>query len=568
MKLPSFYSKKLIFLIIFIVIIFSIIATTVIINTRTDTDSRSDASTEQTSHARKLKVRVQPEIVRQGEGYTLHIEEPQNYSGVLDVKLNRCEYLNSGDCNITEGKWFNAVEGKVQVAGELLKDVNLGTYEAVFRPIGSDWEWSNPITVTMPPYDMTNFWMNKPGNYWIYETTNYLEDGKKALAKVEIEAPEEVCGTLTTPWRYTKEHRAAYWGPGGDYVMRWFVVPFEKRGNWKHEYLWAKGYKTYHSNGFADLNAFNKPAAPDPGPRGNIAASNILFTSKVSDQYPVYLLSPRQLDTRWEKTNTWEDEDLYVHTNEEDFCKEHTIPNVPHDRVWPHAWHVDYSVLDVDTPAYSGSAIRIRFMEGALREDYYLAENTGVVQIDITQIKEEAGKGKPVHWGNCDASIDPNCQSERINESDLTSRTVLQKAYLGEKLKATAVSEVKAGQAYTTKLSYMSTVTGEETPYSGYTTVQVEPLKEQGKPTDSIEYFLKDQYVDNGLLDLPATKVKGRYRISYKRWIPNIKQLPHEAYLAQSGLRGDYTDDGQTRNTITLQQPEKGYGDPFIIEVK
>ncbi|MFW5719406.1 MAG: hypothetical protein ACOCXT_00035 [Candidatus Dojkabacteria bacterium] len=225
MQLPHLPTRKYLIPIIFVILLFSIIVTTVIINTQTDTDSRSSASTDgNASKGKMLKVRVDPGTVNQGESYTLFIDEPESYSGELDVKLNLCEYLESTSetCRTTEGKWMNAVQGKVVVDGNLLKDVQLGSYEAVFRPSGSDWEWSNPITVNIDPYDMSKYWMNEPGNYWLYDSTDYYKWEKKitirtpanksVTAKIEIEAPEKICDVTSTPWRFTKSGHAGYWG--------------------------------------------------------------------------------------------------------------------------------------------------------------------------------------------------------------------------------------------------------------------------------------------------------------------------------------------------------------------
>ncbi len=67
-------------------------------------------------------------------------------------------------------------------------------------------------------------------------------------AKIEIEAPEKICGVISTSWRFTKSAPYGYWGYE-EHVMKWFVVPFERQANWEYDYLLARGFKTYVSTG-------------------------------------------------------------------------------------------------------------------------------------------------------------------------------------------------------------------------------------------------------------------------------------------------------------------------------
>ncbi|MFW5719405.1 MAG: hypothetical protein ACOCXT_00030 [Candidatus Dojkabacteria bacterium] len=272
-----------------------------------------------------------------------------------------------------------------------------------------------------------------------------------------------------------------------------------KKHNWKYSYLWARGFKTYKSKGFANLDTFNKPV--DPG---------LYFGSYENQLYPPYLLSPSELDIRWEKTNTWDKEFLFAPETHDEFCNTKAS-----GKTNDHAWHIDYDVLEVETPAYTGPAIRVRFMEAWLREDWYLAEGIGVVRIEAVNINRKAWpKEGNIEWTTCDATKDKNCRSERIIEPD--NVTVLKEAYLGEKLLVNTTNMVKPGEKYDITLTYKSSVTGKETPYRGFVEAKVEVLDESDGVKDTIVFFLKDQYIDNGKLNLPAGS-KGKYRIAYRR---------------------------------------------------
>ena len=71
--------------------------------------------------------------------------------------------------------------------------------------------------------DYTQYWPTIPGTTWRMHTHNYLTGGE-ADVTVTIEAPTTFGGYPVTPWRFRKTSPDAYWGPGGNYDLRWMVV--------------------------------------------------------------------------------------------------------------------------------------------------------------------------------------------------------------------------------------------------------------------------------------------------------------------------------------------------------
>ncbi|MDD3662131.1 MAG: hypothetical protein PHG63_03640 [Candidatus Dojkabacteria bacterium] len=473
----------------------------------------------------RLTVTLIPETIRQGESYQLEVKNPDgsNYTGYLDFSLRLCDYYNPQNCSDHAGRWSDhyVQDGSVTVTTD--KTFGLNYYYVRFRPSRSNVDWSNEVLSKVVPYQMDTFWNLKSGNYWMFEGTNnclynsdfttcsYFPSPRTFTSKVEIETPENVCGTNTLPWRLTKSEEYGYWAPNNENIHhRWFLVPFEKQSNWETEFLWSKGYKVYtrdSANPFSSLVQFSEPSMQ----------YGVHMTTKEQYRalYPPYILSPKQLNLGWSFKGSREQSmfEYFVHPFSEDFCKEYAMPEKCKenqcDRVWgSNSWSVDYARVNVETPVYKGPAIRIRFFEVNLREDWYLAEGIGLVKIAAKYFP------KNVVFSIDDCSKlnppDPDCTGHEIAHPSVELK--LKEAYLGEKLDVSiSPTVVQKGGTYTTTVRYRSTPLMRTFNYRGFLKVKI---------NNSAEYFLNNAYIENGSHIFVSTPVPGLYNMQFRRWIP------------------------------------------------
>jgi hypothetical protein len=248
-------------------------------------------------------------------------------------------------------------------------------------------------------YDMKKYWNMSPGYSWNYEGTSTNLGGINTFnTRLALEEKVRICGQHTVlPLRFTKSNPYGYWwaatpGDPGLSNLRFMLTYFESGEPWS-------------KNGFGSLyhRVYNFPSS---------STSPIAELGTISTDHKVNL---KMFDGQHYAFNYFAPylyaPNLFVPANY-DFERIDTAPNYNSEGICTmgynpafhiHYWHIAYFPDTVDTPAYKGPALRVAQIEAGLingakkpeetpnghkgfswitREDWYLVENIGIVQID------------------------------------------------------------------------------------------------------------------------------------------------------------------------------------------
>ena len=247
-------------------------------------------------------------------------------------------------------------------------------------------------------YDLKKYWNMSPGYSWNYEgENNYSGAIEKFNTRFSIEEKVNACGHTALPWRFTKNNIYGYWMPNtpqanvlGDVNLRFLLTYFQGGELWSQNSIGALYSKAYHFPS-SSTNPISEIGSIYPG--YNVNFRTLDTQSYAYNYFAPYLYAPNLFvpaNYDFERT------DMIYGSANQDMCV--TVYNPNHN----HYWHIAYIPDSVDTPAYKGPALRVWQVEAGLsrsadgkwstkpeegfnwitREDWYLAENIGIVQVD------------------------------------------------------------------------------------------------------------------------------------------------------------------------------------------
>ena len=369
--------------------------------------------------------------------------------------------------------------------------------------------------------DMTQYWNFEPGNYWEFSDPDDFYS-----VRIDIEAKQTLCeGTpneiVAVPFRVTQTPGVpASWSGGDDF--RWYVSKdFDQKPGWPTNLRWARATifspRSAEPNPFADLEHF------DPNSR------IILFLSPDEDSFPPYFTTPRYLDIDDQINHPGFHElgfeyAAYPQRSEFDCDRSYEIPE--------DGWKVAYKMVNVETPTYMGSALRIRFWEYVIPDGYDVDDDPGDALLDATSINFDEWylannigivkiNNKIKRGQRC--GDDPDCRDETETMQDpMVTMNLVNYYHVGEPFNVSVSPVVvQPGGIYTVSLG--------ET-YNGYVEVMGEHESLNGRVTSierhrwgssAGEQMIGDFWFDNGdfSIALPGDATPGTYRFQLRPFI-------------------------------------------------
>ncbi|MBP7876266.1 hypothetical protein KA012_04705, partial [Candidatus Woesebacteria bacterium] len=242
-------------------------------------------------------------------------------------------------------------------------------------------------------HDLKKYWNMSSGYSWNYDGTNdYSGISQKYKSRFSIEEKVQACGHVTLPWRFTKSNAFGYWMPQTPSVnvdgmenLRFLLTYFQEGESWSSNSMGALYSRTYHLPS-EKLNPIAEIGLIYPSFNVNFKTPDSLSYSY--NYFAPYLYAPSQFIT---DNYDFERVDAF-YSSKKSLCSEEYTPSTHN-----HYWKISYIPDVVDTPAYKGPALRLMQVEGSLppgsknpsegfgwltREDWYLAEGVGIVQVD------------------------------------------------------------------------------------------------------------------------------------------------------------------------------------------
>jgi hypothetical protein len=482
-----------------------------------------------------LIARVSPSTLTQDKAYTLYVNNTDGtpYSGYLDVSMlqvngsystpslwtdaNRIPIsIVNGSTVIDLLKWRNPTTGKF---------MNLGSYTAKFKPQNSaDSNFSNPITVNIVPYDLTNympFW--PPGSYISYKKIpGTLPSNTIFRFDIEKNITSLCDGSILPVFRMSQTNL----GQTGSRFMSGYTFRFALK--WTNGNLQGAGIMFYS----APDNQKN-----DVLPLGDTGDFRRFtrYSPTGWNNLPSFYMLPGSLNLDFYADGPFQ-------ASADNSCSGFSIP---------YYWAVDYRILTAEDlnlgigpGALKAGDLQVRFFEHQFpagkpnnREDWFFRQGFGVVQIEKSIVFSEACiAGQHTNyscWNDPNLAKDAvcNCWSRRINKDNLSDGFMLDYSkpnfYTPTKLDVTIKESgsksytVKRGRYYTIKIT---------NGYSGY-------LAEIGKPdiiwktyTCNEPYGIsgctgnlvtQNVWVENGELKIyiPPTLNPGVYKGQFRSWI-------------------------------------------------
>ncbi|OGD08650.1 hypothetical protein A2397_04910 [Candidatus Amesbacteria bacterium RIFOXYB1_FULL_44_23] len=239
--------------------------------------------------------------------------------------------------------------------------------------------------------DLKSYWNLNPGNSWTYIGYNtFTSTTANFNSRLSIEEKVNACGYTLTPLRFTKDSVYGYWNnknttDPGTANLRFLVSYFEPNTAWSENTFGALYSKVY------SFPANSTLPISELGPINPTHNVN----NRMYDTFPFsyfyyapYLYAERYIQPNW---NLERVDRLYsTKTGADPICP----GNYNQATDYPRYWNIRYIEDNVDTPAYSGPVLRLRQIEGKyplntgwyIREDWYLAPNIGIVQMDIKNL--------------------------------------------------------------------------------------------------------------------------------------------------------------------------------------
>jgi hypothetical protein len=391
---------------------------------------------------RSIYIRVNKSYVRAGDSYEAYVFEDYNrfigFSGNLEV----CNNYNPSTrtCNSAPTPWRDFSGNLVNVTGGKAV-INIPqtattpfTARVRFRPLGSNWGWSNEIVMAVNTTNglldvSTYFIMNRYPIEFNGENRAFTDQNGNTIRTpfktvIGFMNPSLACdGTARNVMYFIKDKTKGYWDPEtpwfndlfriskpdyARYNLLWYVKSFQKLSGWQDEFLTAEGHRTYYTE--------EGPLTYDNNFKR--FSRQYRYTS-ANPAIPAYFLSARYVGNGWGLSNN---KARFVVTTDPNtsLC---TMTNFGGDGFW--AVHADKTSLS----GYP-DVLRLKYYEGdngfatdstkyVLREDWYFAKNVGLVKIDVKNFC-------PTTWGTyarckpCRLDPSGDCFAEYISDPTVT----------------------------------------------------------------------------------------------------------------------------------------------------
>lgn len=376
--------------------------------------------------------------------------------------------------------------------------------------------------------DTKDYFKLDTGNYWEYEGINYTypigDPMRTFTSRIEVEQPTIMCNHKAVGMRFLKDKASGYWGekfsyfdPGrwaGALALRSSMFYFYDDSRWNSGFTGSPWFTTYNllpsQNQFKGLGAINQVTGYET------SGSEHFY-------YAPYLYAPRFLPldpTTWK----FKREDITYDFNpniDSDACKYETSNQYKNDyNTRGHGWETKYGWEDVQTPVYSGKALRIIFLEYGdpnsgflLREDWLFAKNMGLIMIRVKDIyqksKHDTNGTNMISRNNCGSQC-----SDNTSMVDPMLEMKLAKAYLGSPLIISSANLIQPGGNWLLDFSNN---------YTGYLDYSMTGTKSNGAPFSASDFWT-GVWVEDGKVTVPvaADAMQGTYTYKFRRHLPDL----------------------------------------------
>ncbi len=300
-----------------------------------------------------------------------------------------------------------------------------------------------------PKINMAEYWNLKPGNSYLFEGINQYapSDNRRFLTKIAYEEKSRLCGHEVIAFRFTKNSLYGYWQPKdyhqkpGNLNLRFLVSAFAQNERWKNNQIGALHHITYRLDNFSQpdsLGRLGKFIYNSDGSWGMIRhyTADPLYNFE-NFYYAPYFGASNNIYSGWELNRF--DRIYYGErfSSTTSSCSQEYLPNIAQSHlITKQRWTVEPRV---ETPAYTGPAIRIRQLEIGLtgwahREDWWFAKNIGLVRIDKITFTEYLPDGTMTN--RCSPNK-PNYDFRCTNPDVMTNPPIIMKLknyYVGDPL--------------------------------------------------------------------------------------------------------------------------------------
>ena len=391
-------------------------------------------------------------------------------------------------------------------------------------------------------YDMKEYFSLNPGSYWIYDGEDYrTENVIRFKTRVAAEEKVDVCGSDLIPLRFTKTRKEGYILPDFDVNYRIFISYFQTGERWSADTvgkLMSKHYSMDSRNYDGRLGPLGTEFFQgDPRFTGNRHVANDPLRFFENVYYAPHFYFNRYANAGWYIKKY----DKLYHTDKDKLhqCNWRygtssdplgdKVDNFFAERYMENGVYADY----VQTPAYTGTAVRVRFFEVGLplgprwitREDWYFASGKGRVQIDSKQLTGLCYDNN----GNRLPDPDPDC----FNMTKMTSphrQLKLANYYLGGRLTTDVQPKTIVGLG-----KWTLTATSPTGPYTGYLEAKTCISETSCTPGAPLKWWAGGDdhvWMENGKVEIDLNLLPVQYRQSGLRHVyfrPWVERSPSDA---------------------------------------
>ncbi|OGM22427.1 hypothetical protein A2865_04305 [Candidatus Woesebacteria bacterium RIFCSPHIGHO2_01_FULL_39_17] len=365
-------------------------------------------------------------------------------------------------------------------------------------------------------YNIREYFNFSPGFSWLFNGVNIATgETKNFTTKLEIEEASRMCNKTLLPLRMTKTNIYGYWQPfghnnnPGNYNTRHLLSYFNPGESWSDRTMGVLFHKAYIKD-FSDttVNQLMTLGTYDPNWVNIRSFSDDGIHTFESNYFSPYLWGEmgaydgyrfQRIHRIWGYSGS-QCQPKYVTTGRESW------------------WEMSYHNENVQTPAYTGPAVRIRVFEAGYpigseswvtREDWYLARNLGPVQIEKRGLQGLCHTNPP----------DPDCFStSKMARPEITMQ--LADYYVGGPLQIRlSTDSVYRRGRYTLYAKALDKAGNYTRNYTGWLEVIV---CINDTPCEPDRMFKWNEFVQNGVANVDLSKfnlASGLRQAKYRPWI-------------------------------------------------
>ena len=419
--------------------------------------------------------------------------------------------------------------------------IPVGYHFARFRPLGSEYEWSNIVRVRMEEEaepaltDIEAYIIQVPGYVYVYETINRHSGDEVNQTRIQIEEERDWCQYRVRPWRITKDDHDAYWAPfmaesqyasQHDLNLRWMVAspttPVPQSASVPanfNDFLWVVGDRRYNRPG-GRLGLFRARALPNPGLRDLGEQYARTSYGIAAGDVPAVKLAPKQARIPYYFSGT--SSYLTATTdNQSVFCPS---PGVNAGTTPNYHWRlrIERDTVTIGQTTYE-DVLRCDYFEepvdtasnrlGLLRESWYFAKGVGLVKVLASYFDNFDGMGAAAP----PCSDNADCLNDTIKRP--YQEIILLRHYANPVLSVVA----RAGEDTTFGTTICVNQAGPQpwyhfqlanTDFSGYLEI-VENDPAEGVPT-------RWNWVEKGRVVVDVSdRAPGTYTCFFRIWVPD-----------------------------------------------